>query len=211
MKITKYTQSCLRIEDSGHALLVDVGSLTTADYTVEDFGAYDAVLFTHSHPDHFDPSKLTQLAAGGAAIYGNANVAAEAGEHRIEVVEDNEELVVAGFKIKALRMEHCAMTNGSSAGIPNTAYLINDRLLLPGDSTEDIGVKAEIVAAPVFGPDISVRDAFDLVRSTQAKSVIPVHYDGAGMKPGTFEFFASLGGPIDFTVHSLNNGDSVEL
>ena len=212
MKITKYPQSCLKVEDEGRALLVDVGTLATAAYSIADFGDYDAVLFTHSHADHFDVSKLEELCASGATLYGNSNVAQLAGDIRVEVIENNEELVVAGFKVKAFPMEHCLMTDGSPSSVPNTGLLINDRLLLPGDSTEDVGVKAEVVAVPIFGPDISPKDALDLTKSTKATTVIPVHYDVAGMNPEVFARFAGMGGgELPFSVQALKNGQSTEV
>ncbi len=208
MKITKYTQSCLKIEDNSQALLVDVGTLTTADYAVSDFGSFDAVLFTHSHADHFDVSKLAELSAHGAQIYGNANVAQLAEGTKVEVIGEGEELVIAGFKVKAVAMEHCLMVDGSPAGIPNTAFVINDRLLIPGDSTEDVGLTAEIVAIPIFGPDISPKDAVSLAVATKAKTLIPVHYDVAGMDPSVFQRFARN---LTAEIIPLKNGESTEL
>lgn len=212
MKITKYTQSCVKVEDGGQALLVDVGTLTTADYTVSDFGHFDAVLFTHSHADHFDVAKLGELSANGAQLYGNSNVAQLAGDTPVEVITDNEELVVAGFKIKAIPMEHCLMVDGSPAGIPNTGFLVNDRLLLPGDSTEDVGTKAEVVALPIFGPDISLHDAYSLAKATAAKTVVLVHYDVAGMDPAIAARFLGMTKlSADLKVVPLKNGESTEL
>lgn len=212
MKITKYPQSCLTIEHEGRRLLIDIGTLATAKYSLTDFGAVDAVLFTHSHADHFDAAILPQLAASGVGIYGNSHVAQSAGETHVEVVEEGEELLIAGFKAKAYAMEHCLMTDGSPAGIPNTGFLINDHLLLSGDSTEDVGVTAPVVAAPIFGPDISPKDALDLVRATKATKVLPVHYDVAGMNPEVFARFSSLGGKtLEFTVTPLKNGESAEF
>jgi L-ascorbate metabolism protein UlaG (beta-lactamase superfamily) len=209
LKITKYIQSCLKIEDAENALLVDVGTLTMAEYSVSDFGDFDAVLFTHSHADHFDVDKLGELTARGAQIYGNANVAQSAKGAKVEVVGQTEEFVVAGFKVKAIAMEHCLMVDGSPAGIPNTGFLINDRLLLAGDSTEDPGITAEIVAIPIFGPDISFKDAFGLAKATKAKTLIPVHYDVAGMNPAVFERLGARG--LDATIITLKNGQSTEV
>ena len=168
MKITKYPQSCLRIPKDGRAILVDVGTLATAQYKVADFGRFDAVMFTHSHPDHLDVAAIKDLVASGATIYGNQDVADRVGGDRVEVMDDSEELVVAGFKVETRHMEHCLMIDGSRS-VPNTGLLIDGRLLLPGDSTEDIGLEAEILALPVFGPDIHLHDAFNLVKAAKAK------------------------------------------
>ena len=210
MKITKYPQSCLKIENEGRALLVDVGTLATAEYSVSDFGHFDAVLFTHRHIDHLDPDAIKPLAETGATIYGNADVAQFlADRYKIEVIDDGEELVVADFRLKAFHMEHCLMVDGSKAGVQNTGFLIDGSLLLPGDSVEDIGIIAEIVALPVFGPNISLHDAFDLAKATKATKLIPVHYDVAQMNP---ELFVHLGGKsLDADIVIIENGESTEV
>ena len=209
MKITRYPQSCLKLEYEGRTLLVDIGTLATAEYRLADFGDVDAVLFTHTHFDHFDVKVLPELAAKGATIYGNSDVAQSAGGTEVEVVDPGEELVVAGFKLKAFAMEHCLMVDGSKAGIPNTGFLVNDRFLIPGDSTEDVGVTAAVVAVPIFGPDISLHDAYQLTKTTGAKTVIPVHYDVAHMDPGIFKMLGSHG--LTAEVVTLENGESTEI
>jgi L-ascorbate metabolism protein UlaG (beta-lactamase superfamily) len=212
MRVTKYPQSCLKIEHDGQTLLIDVGTLATAEYAISDFGEFDAVLYTHSHPDHFDVAVLPQLAATGAILYGNANVAELAGDTAVEIIEAGEELVVAGCKIKVFAFPHCLMVDGSEAGIPNNGFLINDHLLLPGDSTEVGSLKAPAVALPIFGPDISMHDAYTLAASLEAQVAIPVHYDVAGMKPGLFAHFVKVtGATLKTQVHSLKNGESIEL
>jgi L-ascorbate metabolism protein UlaG (beta-lactamase superfamily) len=209
MKITRYPQSCLKLELDGRTLLIDVGTLATAEYKVADFGDIDAVLFTHTHFDHFDIQVLPELVANGATIYGNSDVAQSAKGTKVEVIEPGEELVVAGFKLKAYAMEHCLMVDGSKAGIPNTGFMVNDQLLLPGDSTEDIGITAKVVAVPIFGPDISLHDAFELTKATTAKKVILVHYDVAHMDPGIFKMLGAHG--LTAEVITLENGESTEI
>lgn len=208
MKITKYPQSCLKLEYNERALLIDVGNVATAAHSLDEFGEVDAVLFTHSHPDHFDVTILPELSGKGVPCYGNADVGASAAGQGIEVIEDGEELVIADFKIKALHLEHSRMVDGAP-GVPNTGYLINDRLLIPGDSTVDPGISCDIVAVPIFGPDISFHDAFNLIRATKAAHAILIHYDIAGMKPETFSLQG--GDKAGAAVHALASGQSVEL
>ncbi|HUC20151.1 MAG TPA: MBL fold metallo-hydrolase, partial [Candidatus Polarisedimenticolaceae bacterium] len=144
MKITKYPQSCLKLEHNNRALLFDLGTLATAAYSLNDLGDFDAVLFTHRHPDHFDVRILPELLGRGITCYGNADVGQAAGNLAIEVIEDGEELVIADFKIKTCHLEHCLMVGGSS-GVPNTGYLINDSVLIPGDSVVDPGFTCNVL------------------------------------------------------------------
>jgi L-ascorbate metabolism protein UlaG (beta-lactamase superfamily) len=179
--VTKYPQSCLTIVKDGRCLLVDPGTLAMADHRVKDFGKFDAVLYTHSHADHLDVAIIDELAATGATLYGNSDVAKVVGHNQIEVIEDGEELVVAGFKIKAYHMEHCLMVDGSKA-----------------------------IALPVFGPDISLHDSYRLLVATKAKTVIPVHYDIAHLNPGVFEMLGGKYHP-SIQIKTIKNGESVEV
>lgn len=210
MKITKYEQSCLKIEKDGRCLLFDVGTMTTSARSIRELGKYDAVIYTHAHPDHFDAKSLAELAAGGATLYGNSDTAAAAGDVGLEVIDDGEELVIADFKIKAVHLEHCLMPNGKPAGLLNTGFLINDQLLIPGDSTETAGIKTKAVALPVFGPDISFKDAFMMAHELEVDHVIPVHFDVVGMHYNAITgFYVMFEGPGE--VHALKVGESVTI
>ena len=209
MQLTKYPQSCLKLEKDGRAVMVDVGTLATAEYSVADFGRCEAALFTHRHADHLDVDAIDDLVDAGMTLYGNQDVADAVGGDRVQVFGDGEQLEVAGFAVKTFRMDHCLMVNGSE-GVPNTGLLIDDDLLLPGDSTEDVGITADKVALPIFGPDISPHDAFELATALRAKTLIPVHYDVAGMNP---EVFVRLGGKYDddVEVEIVQNGSTISL
>lgn len=207
MTITKYPQSCLKIEKVGRALLIDPGIIATAAYRVEDFGEFDAVIYTHRHSDHLDPDIIDELIESGATLYGNKDVCEQVGPDKIETIEEGEELVIAGFKVKSKHMEHCLMIDGSK-GVPNTGYLIDDHLLIPGDSTEDVGFKARLVALPVFGPDISFHDAYRLLEATGAKQVVPVHFDIVHMDPSSFASFYNLTAKSGSEVVVIENGSS---
>ncbi len=208
MRITRYPQSCLKIAKDGLPILVDVGTMATADGGVEAFGKVEAVVFTHRHSDHLDVQAARDFLAAGVPVYGNADVAEAIGSHDVEVIDDGEELVIADFKFKAFKMDHCLMVDGSP-GVPNTAFLVDDRLLLPGDSTDSGAVRADIVAVPVFGPDISLHDAYRLLEATQAKVAIPVHYDIAQLNPAVFE---KLGGKYhpSLRIKIIQSGQTIE-
>lgn len=209
MQITKYPQSCLKIEREGRAIIFDIGSFATAKYSVSDFGKLDAVIYTHRHPDHLDLGIIDELHEHGVAIYGNADVAEAIGKEFVEVVEEDEELVIAGIKIKSRHMEHCLLVDGTHT-VQNTGFVIEDKLLVPGDCTESGGLKVEVGALPIFGPDITFHDAYKMAVELEAKIVIPIHFDIAHMDPHTFTL---LGGDFhgNFEVKYLEDGQSVTI
>src|ERR1700684_319567 len=65
MQITKYTHSCVRLEQGGRVLVIDPGIWAEAAAVA---GA-DAVLITHEHSDHLDADRLAGL---GVRVFGPA-------------------------------------------------------------------------------------------------------------------------------------------
>lgn len=208
MYVTKYPQSCLKVEANGRALLFDLGRPAAAN-KARDFGKCDAVIYTHRHADHLDVGAARELHKSGVQLYGNDDVAEVVGGGVVEVVHDDEELVIAGFRLRSLALPHCQMVNGTE-GVPNNGYLINDQLLLPGDSTDLAGITARYVAMPIFGPDISLHDAYKAAIQVKAELVIPVHYDIAEMNPEVFNLLAGQYDP-PFQIKPLQNGERLKL
>jgi len=97
MKITRFTQSCLLIEEAKARILID----PSGEDSVVDFGELDAVLYTHEHADHFDPTLCKKFMEQGIAVYVNASTAKQI-EGRPNIVEDGQEFKAGSFKSKLL-------------------------------------------------------------------------------------------------------------
>lgn len=204
MKVTRFTQSCLLVEEGGTRILID----PSGEETGNDFGKLDGVLYTHEHGDHFDPDLAQKFADGGVAIYANASTAKKM-KSQPNIVNDGQEFQAGDFQIKAIELPHCPMPDGS-AGPQNTGYLINGKFFDPGDGKELAGLKVDNLALPITGPDISMRDAFDFAKQVGAKIAIPVHYDKLGANPEVYKTFAGYF-DFSFTIHPLAHGESTEL
>lgn len=203
MKVTRYFQSCLLIEDNGVRILIDPCG---QDKDIEKFGKLDAVLYTHEHMDHFDADVAEKFASGGADMYANASTAKQM-KTQPKVVNDGEEIGIKDLKVKAMELPHCLMIDGSTS-VHNTGYLVNGRLFHPGDGKELAGLRAEILAVPLNGPDISPHDAFVFGQQVGAKQLIPIHYDFLGGNP---DFFASTAEQHGMKTNSLKQGESAEV
>jgi L-ascorbate metabolism protein UlaG (beta-lactamase superfamily) len=205
MKITRYFQSCLLVEEGNTRILLDPSGQEAS--RVGEFGKLDGVLYTHEHQDHFEAELAQKFVEEGIApVYANASTAKQI-EASKTVVEDGQEFKVGELSIKAIELPHCLFPDGSE-GPQNTGYLINGKFFDPGDGKELTGLNAEILALPINGPDISLKDAYDFAVQVQAKQVVPVHYDYLGGNPDFIDMFLSKKG---VKTHALKIGESAEL
>jgi len=208
MKVTRYTQSCLLIEEGRARILIDPsGEDKDTALKLENI---DAVFYTHEHSDHFDPELAkTFVEEGIAPVYANASTAAKI-EASKTVVEDGKEYDISGVKIKAIELPHCLMPNGSQ-GPQNTGYLIHGKLFHPGDGKELDGLLVDTVALPITGPDVSMKDCFMFAKQLAAKTVIPIHYDKIGANPEVYATFAGYFPEFTFKFQVLAKGRSAEI
>ena len=176
VRVTKYPQSCLLLEKSGHLLLIDPGTIATAQYPYDQFGKVEVVLYTHAHADHFDAAIVDEIVRSGAQIFANADVVGQIGAERATVVENGEEFVAGPFQVRAHDLPHCKMQDGS-AGPPNTGFIVDGTFFDPGDGIETTGVTVPDVALPIAGPSINLANAAAFANALGAKRIIPMHYD----------------------------------
>lgn len=203
MKVTRYFQSCLLIEENGVRILID----PSGQDKETDFGKVDAVFYTHEHGDHFDPEMAKKFVEQGSApVYANASTAKLIDASKTEV-SNGQEFEINGLRIKAIELPHCLMIDGSTS-VQNTGYLVNEKLFHPGDGKELANLTVEVLAVPLNGPDISSKDAFDFGKQVSAKQLIPIHYDFMGGNP---KFFAMVADKNGMGTHVLENGQSAEI
>ncbi len=205
MKITRFVQSCLLIEEQNTRILIDASS----EEKDRAFGKLDAVLYTHEHADHFDPELAAKFIADGVPVYANASTAKQI-KGKVNEIKDGQVIKIGDFDIKVIELPHCPMPNGSY-GPQNTGYLVNRKLFDPGDGKELVGLKVDNLVVPITGPDISMRDAFDFLRQVEAKVGIPVHYDKLGAKPEVYKTFAGFFPEFKFEIRPLKLGESTEI
>ena len=210
MKVTKYPQSCLVVEQQGKRLVIDPGALVSGKYKAEDLLPIDAILITHEHEDHADPALIRELAQNGnVPVIANQSTKELLGDLVTQVVDDNESLEAAGMKVVARELPHCLMVDGST-GPQNTGYVIDGTFFHAGDGIVLDGLQVESAAIPIAGPDISARDVFDFIKQLQCQAVVPIHYDFFLENP---RLLASMGDGVvpgvKFVV--LDNGQSAEL
>lgn len=205
MRVTKFPQSCVRLDGVDGRVLIDPGFPAMQRHNVADLGPVDAVLLTHRHPDHFDRRAVEGLLEQGAVAYGNADVREAAGDLLVQPLDDGDEAEIAGFAVRGVGIPHMPMIDGS-AGPPNTGFLVDGALLHPGDGIAGAGVRADVLALPLAGPSASGRDAYRFLEEVGASRAIPIHYD---VFPANIDMFVKWCDLAEVLV--LGDGETVEL
>jgi L-ascorbate metabolism protein UlaG (beta-lactamase superfamily) len=180
MKITKYIHSCLLFEHGGEKLLFDPGLFTFVEDKVkpDQFAGVATIVITHEHPDHLNVKALKEiLALSHATVISNRGVAAILEPEGIAVKLHEEGTMQAGpFTLKALACTHQPIL---APTLPvHIAYLVNDRVLNPGDSFDPALLAwkgTEALILPVTAPFLTEVEAVAFARRMEPKQVIPVH------------------------------------
>lgn len=229
MKITKHAQSCFLIEHEDTRILIDPGYFVFENENIKpsDFQNIKAIIFTHSHRDHFDLQYLKEIINLNAPIiFTNREVKNKileqnlVTENEIMIISQNVEYRINGFILSGYVLKH---GSGVSSGeIPiNVGVLLKSSdfsFFHPGDTIElRNDIIADIIAIPLCGKTCG-RVVF---RADEAKTtllslpkpphlVIPMHYDNDKHFIDPRDFIKIMEGS-GVEVKILNNGETLEL
>ena len=182
MRIQKFLHSCLLIEKGSDRILFDPGKFSFVEHGARaaDFTRLNAVIITHSHPDHMDDDALKLIIENnpGAVLYGNSGIAAALQPKglKVELFEEGTKQI-GDFRVDAYEARHEKIVAAKIP--PNTAYVVDDTLLNPGDSyaysLDSLRGKFDVLALPVMAPWCSEMDAAGFAARMNAKRVLPIH------------------------------------
>jgi L-ascorbate metabolism protein UlaG (beta-lactamase superfamily) len=174
MKLTKYEHACFTLEKDGKILVVDPGNFTT------DLGAIDnvvAIVITHEHPDHFDPSALDAFIARSpdAVIYAHEGITNQLSSDFLATPVTAGEVVEATpFTLEFLGGDH-AIIHSSYPHIDNLGVMINNVIFYPGDSFTSPDKPVEVLALPVTAPWLKISEAMDFLAQIKPTLAFPTH------------------------------------
>jgi L-ascorbate metabolism protein UlaG (beta-lactamase superfamily) len=175
MRIQKFGHSCLLVESGDARVLIDPGTFSSG-YDALD--GLTAVLVTHQHPDHVDATALAPL------LHRNADARLFADEATAQTLRDEHgiDATVAvagdthdvGVPVEVVGDLH-AEIHPELPRVPNVGYVIDGRLLHPGDalSVTDRGV--DVLALPTMAPWMRIAEAIEFMRAARPKVVVPIH------------------------------------
>jgi L-ascorbate metabolism protein UlaG (beta-lactamase superfamily) len=176
MRLTKFTNSCVRIEASSGTVVLDPGAFSER----ESLDGVDAVLITHEHPDHYS---VEHLAAYDVPVFTIDAVAAQiraadpAVAERTTVVHPGDEFTVAGIPVRAVGEMH-AVIHPEMTRVYNSGYVLDidgEKVYHPGDSFELPGEEIDLFLAPVCAPWAKVSEVIDLARGVGATRSLAIH------------------------------------
>ena len=175
MKITKLGHCCFVAEPKeGLKIMTDPGSFSTMQNESKDI---KAVLITHEHQDHLHIESLKKVLENNpnAVVITNTAVGRVLDKYGIlyTKIEENQSYNLSGVKIMGFGNKH-AEIYGTYGQVQNTGYMI-DSLCYPGDAFENPNSPVEILALPVAGPWMRLKDAIDYAKLLKPRVAFPVH------------------------------------
>jgi len=138
----------------------------------------DIVLITHEHGDHIHVESLKRIIENNPniSIVTNSGVGKLLDEAGIkyQVLENKTPQKLFGVELEAHDCKHEEVFE-EMGQVQNTAFFIDKRLFYPGDSFYNPGKPIEVLALPVAGPWVRVRDFMKYALAIKPKVCFPVH------------------------------------
>ncbi len=221
MKITKYAQSCLLVESGDKRILIDPGFLEyNESLLANDWINIDAILVTHQHRDHcLDEAVLRIVKDSGAKLYSSREVASAHPDLAPEIVKKEEVIEIGDIKVEVVNAVHGYLPHLKERGIvvaENIGFILDDgetRLYHTSDCIGfDNSYKCDIIAVPVnnHGVCFDPFSAAAFAKETDAKLVIPVHYDNPAL-PADMDEVKKQFDAKELNYKILEIGESVEV
>ena len=179
IEVTAWGHSAVRLERDGRRLVIDPGMFS--DTAV--IATANAVLITHEHPDHVAAEPLLAALRSEASleVWAPAGVvtqlvSAGAPAERLHEAVPGEAFTAAGFMVLAVGGQH-AVIHPDIPRVANVGYLVEERILHPGDSFADApdGTSVGLLLLPISAPWLKVAESVDYLRRVDPELAVPIH------------------------------------
>jgi len=175
MKVKKLGHCCFIVEPKdGVRIMTDPGAFSSLQNSEKNISA---IVITHEHQDHLHVDSLKEVLKNNpnAIIITNTKVGGILDQSNIpySIVEVGEKFEVKGVTITGFGNTH-AIIYDEFGSTQNTGYMI-DSLCYAGDSFNFPDANVEVLALPVSGPWMSLRDAIEYAKKIHPRICFPVH------------------------------------
>ena len=178
MLLTKYSHSCVRIDDGNRRLAIDPGTFSEVETALDEL---DAVLITHQHPDHVDSDRLAVAARANPdlRIWAPKAVTDQLAQlpelaNRLSPVGPGEEFSAGGLEVRTFGGQH-ALIHSSVPVVANICYLIDGMIYHPGDSYVIPTVLPELALVPINAPWAKLAETVDFTVAVRAPRAFGIH------------------------------------
>jgi L-ascorbate metabolism protein UlaG (beta-lactamase superfamily) len=195
MKIQKFGHCCFIAEPkTGVRIMTDPGAFSTMQNDAKDISA---VVITHEHGDHLHIDSLKEVLKNSpnAVVITNTAVGKlldEAGIAYVKV-EEGQTHDLQGVAIVGFGDTHAEIYE-EYGQVQNTGYMI-DALCYPGDAFHYPNGAVDILALPIAGPWMKMKECIDYAKKISPRIAFPVHdaivSDKAGFVYNMTEHFLS--------------------
>jgi L-ascorbate metabolism protein UlaG (beta-lactamase superfamily) len=183
MRITHLGNAAVLVETDDARILIDPGNLSDAWHSLTDL---DAVLVTHQHPDHIDPSNIGQLLSANPAakVLVEPSILGQVADGSIPELPNatafppDDQTVIGDVLITAVGGQH-AIIHRDIPRIGNVGYVLRSAgqptLFHPGDAYDTVPQGVDVLAMPTYGPWAAMKETVDFVRAVGALEGFPIH------------------------------------
>jgi L-ascorbate metabolism protein UlaG (beta-lactamase superfamily) len=185
MKITKFAQSCVMVENNGGKILVDPGTLSSEE-EFEKMKEPDYVFITHKHSDHFNEEAFNKIKKEETKIYSTQEVANEFSNVNFKIIKENDNFDLPFGKVEVVKAVHGYLPllthKGAEIG-ENIGYIFEIKGKRIYFTSDTISFKkdynCDILFVPVcnHGLVMGPFEAALFAKETGAEVAVPIHYD----------------------------------
>ena len=175
--ITYLGHSCLLVETDQVRILIDPGNFSTPWHGLTDL---DAIVITHSHPDHIDPVYLPALVDLNPQVrlLVEPTVPDSYDLPDAERLHVGESMEISTTKITAVGGQH-AVIHRDIPRIGNIGILVHTQgeptFFHPGDALDTTPEGVDILGIPAHAPWCAMKETIDFVREIGAPQGVLIH------------------------------------
>jgi L-ascorbate metabolism protein UlaG (beta-lactamase superfamily) len=175
MKVKKLGHCCFVVEPKkGVRIMTDPGFFSTLQKIEINI---NAVVITHEHQDHLHIDSLKEIIKNNPNIIIITNTSVgkilDGLNIKYQKLEEGERYNINGVDIIAFGNKHAEIYETFGA-VQNTGYMI-DNLCYAGDSFNYPDAQVDILALPVSGPWMKIKDAIDYAKHIRPRVCFSIH------------------------------------